>query len=117
MPEEVLREAAAEMLDWHGSGMSVMEMSHRGREFGSIIETARADVRELLKFLPEYKILFLQGGGLGENAIVPMNLVRSHGAGKQRPDRLHPYRLLVGQVHRMRQRNMPRLTLAATSGR
>jgi phosphoserine aminotransferase len=75
MPEEVLQEASAEMLDWHGSGMSVMEMSHRGREFMSIIDTARADVRELLGVPPNYKILFLQGGGLAENAIVPMNLV------------------------------------------
>jgi len=75
MPEEVLQEAAAEMLDWHGSGMSVMEMSHRGREFLSIIDAARADLRELLDIPPEYKILFLQGGGLAENAIVPMNLV------------------------------------------
>ena len=74
MPEEVLRLAADEMLDWHGSGMSVMEMSHRGREFTSIIDTARADLRELLAVPPHYKILFLQGGGLGENAIVPMNL-------------------------------------------
>ena len=73
--EEVLRQAADEMLDWHGSGMSVMEMSHRGREFTSIIDAARADVRELLNVPPDYKILFLQGGGLGENAIVPMNLV------------------------------------------
>ena len=74
MPEEVLRLAAEEMLDWHGSGMSVMEMSHRGKEFTSIIDTARADLRELLAVPPNYKILFLQGGGLGENAIVPMNL-------------------------------------------
>lgn len=79
MPEEVLQEAAAEMLDWHGSGMSVMEMSHRGREFMSIIDTARADVRELLAVPSNYKILFLQGGGLGENAIVPMNLVGGGG--------------------------------------
>ena len=75
MPDEVLQQAAAEMLDWHGSGMSVMEMSHRGREFMSIIDAARADLRELLAVPPEYKILFMQGGGLGENAIVPMNLV------------------------------------------
>ena len=75
MPDEVLQEAAAEMLDWHGSGMSVMEMSHRGREFMSIIDSARADLRELLAVPPEYRILFLQGGGLGENAIVPMNLL------------------------------------------
>ena len=74
MPDEVLQQAAGEMLDWHGSGMSVMEMSHRGREFTSIIDAARADLRELLAVPAEYKILFLQGGGLGENAIVPMNL-------------------------------------------
>ena len=75
MPDEVLQEAADEMLNWHGSGMSVMEMSHRGREFMSIIDAARADLRALLAIPAEYKILFLQGGGLGENAIVPMNLL------------------------------------------
>jgi phosphoserine aminotransferase len=76
IPEEVLREAAAEMLDWHGSGMGVMEMSHRGKEFISIYERAEADLRELLAVPPEFKILFMQGGGLGENAIVPLNLSR-----------------------------------------
>jgi phosphoserine aminotransferase len=75
LPVEVLEQAASEMLDWHGSGMSVMEMSHRGREFTSIIETAIADLRELLGVPANYKILFLQGGGIGENAIVPMNLL------------------------------------------
>ena len=76
LPEEVLRQAAAEMLDWHGSGMSVMEMSHRGREFISIYEQAESDLRELLQVPPEFRILFMQGGGLGENAIVPLNLSR-----------------------------------------
>ena len=76
MPEDVLRQAAGEMLDWHGSGMSVMEMSHRGKEFISIYEQAEADLRELLAVPPEFKILFMQGGGLAENAIVPMNLSR-----------------------------------------
>ncbi len=76
IPEEVLREAASEMLDWHGSGMGVMEMSHRGKEFISIYERAEADLRELLAVPANYKILFMQGGGLGENAIVPMNLSR-----------------------------------------
>lgn len=76
MPEEVLREAAAEMLDWHGSGMSVMEMSHRGKEFIAIYEQAQADLRELLAVPPQFKILFMQGGGLAENAIVPLNLSR-----------------------------------------
>ena len=75
LPKEVLQQAAAEMLDWHGSGMSVMEMSHRGPEFMSIIAAAQSDLRELLAVPENYKILFLQGGGLGENAIVPMNLM------------------------------------------
>ena len=76
LPEEVLRTAASEMLDWHGSGMSVMEMSHRGREFISIYEAAERDLRELLAVPQEFKILFMQGGGLAENAIVPLNLSR-----------------------------------------
>ena len=75
LPKEVLAQAAAEMLDWHGSGMSVMEMSHRGPEFISIYQAAVRDLRELLAVPDNYKILFLQGGGLGENAIVPLNLV------------------------------------------
>ncbi len=75
LPKEVLAQAASEMMDWHGSGMSVMEMSHRGPEFMSIFEAARADLRELLNVPKNYQILFLQGGGLGENAIVPLNLL------------------------------------------
>lgn len=75
LPQEVLQQAAAEMLDWHGSGMSVMEMSHRGKEFISIYEQAERDLRELLAVPANYKILFMQGGALAENAIVPMNLV------------------------------------------
>ena len=74
MPEAVLQQAAAEMLDWRGSGMSVMEMSHRGKEFISIYEQAEADLRELLTVPANFKILFMQGGGLAENAIVPLNL-------------------------------------------
>jgi len=74
MPEAVLQQAAAEMLDWHGSGMSVMEMSHRGKEFIGIYEQAEADLRELLAVPAHFKILFMQGGGLAENAIVPLNL-------------------------------------------
>jgi phosphoserine aminotransferase len=74
LPEEVLRTAAAEMLDGHGSGMSVMEMSHRGKEFISIADQAQADLRGLLAIPDNYKVLFLQGGAIGENAIVPMNL-------------------------------------------
>ncbi len=76
LPEPVLSQVAAEMLDWHGSGMSVMEMSHRGKEFGVILETALADLRDLLAVPSNFRILFMQGGGLGENAIVPLNLSR-----------------------------------------
>ena len=75
IPEVVLQQAAAEMLDWHGSGMSVMEMSHRGKEFISIAAKAEADLRALLAIPANYKLLFLQGGAIGENAIVPMNLL------------------------------------------
>ncbi|MBV8502521.1 MAG: 3-phosphoserine/phosphohydroxythreonine transaminase [Paucibacter sp.] len=77
LPEPVLGQVAEEMLDWHGSGMSVMEMSHRGREFISIYEAAEATLRELLAVPREFRILFMQGGGLGENAVVPMNLART----------------------------------------
>ena len=76
LPEAVLGQAAAEMLDWHGSGMSVMEMSHRGKEFISIHAEAERDLRELLAVPANYKVLFLQGGAIAENAIVPMNLLR-----------------------------------------
>src|SRR5437870_6131450 len=75
LPEVVLQQAAAEMLDWHGSGMSVMEMSHRGKEFISIAAKAEADLRTLLAIPVDYKVLFLQGGAIAENAIVPMNLL------------------------------------------
>src|SRR5450631_1485454 len=76
LPESVLRQAADEMLDWHGSGMSVMEMSHRGKEFIAIHAEAESLLRELLAVPPNYKVLFLQGGAIGQNAIVPMNLLR-----------------------------------------
>ena len=82
LPKEVLQQAAAEMLDWHGSGMSVMEMSHRGPEFISIYEQAERDLRELLGVPANYRILFMQGGGLGQNAIVPLNLA---GRAQQQP--------------------------------
>ena len=78
LPEPVLRQAADEMLDWHGSGMSVMEMSHRGKEFIAIHAEAESLLRELLGVPANYKVLFLQGGAIGENAIVPMNLLRGH---------------------------------------
>ena len=76
LPLEVLEQAREEMTDWHGSGMSVMEMSHRGKEFIAIHAQAEADLRELLAIPAGYKVLFLQGGAIGENAIVPMNLLR-----------------------------------------
>jgi phosphoserine aminotransferase len=75
LPEDVLRKAAGEMLDWHGSGMSVMEMSHRGKEFISIADKAEADLRTLLAIPDTCKVLFLQGGAIAENAIIPMNLM------------------------------------------
>jgi phosphoserine aminotransferase len=77
LPEPVLRQAAEEMLDWHGSGMSVMEMSHRGKEFIAIHAEAESLLRKLLAVPSNYKVLFMQGGAIGENAIVPMNMLRS----------------------------------------
>ena len=75
LPREVLERAAAEMLDWHGSGMSVMEMSHRGPEFISIAAKAEADLRALAAIPDDYAVLFLQGGAIAENALVAMNLL------------------------------------------
>jgi phosphoserine aminotransferase len=75
LPEEVLKRAAAEMMDWHGSGMSVMEMSHRGKEFIGIAAKAEADLRSLLGIPVDYKVLFLQGGAIAEFAFVPLNLL------------------------------------------
>jgi phosphoserine aminotransferase len=80
LPEPVLRKAAEEMLDWHGSGMSVMEMSHRGKEFIAIHAEAEAALRDLMGIPANYKVLFMQGGAIGENAIVPMNLIGKTGA-------------------------------------
>ena len=78
LPEPVLRQAAEEMLDWNGTGMSVMEISHRGKGFMALQAEAEADLRELLAVPSNYKVLFLQGGAIGQNAIVPMNLLRGH---------------------------------------
>ncbi|HEY9279424.1 MAG TPA: 3-phosphoserine/phosphohydroxythreonine transaminase [Eoetvoesiella sp.] len=82
LPLEVLQLAAAEMTDWHGSGMSVMEMSHRGKQFTQICDEAESDLRELLGVPDDYAVLFMQGGGSGENAIVPLNLIGRNGANK-----------------------------------
>ena len=80
LPEEVLRQAQEEMLDWHGAGCSVMEMSHRGKEFTSIIEQAEADLRELMGIPEQYKVLFLQGGATQQFAQIPMNLLAGRSA-------------------------------------
>lgn len=77
LPEEVLKEAAQEMLDYKGSGMSVMEMSHRGKVFDGIIKEAEADLRDLLNIPDNYKVLFLQGGAWTQFAAVPMNLMKN----------------------------------------
>ena len=76
LPKEVLQQAQAELPDWHGSGMSVMEMSHRGKEYMSIQAEAEKDLRELLAIPANYKVLFLQGGASQQFAMVPMNLLR-----------------------------------------
>lgn len=88
MPDEVLTQAADEMLNWPDAngqrcGVGVMEMSHRGKEFQSIYEQAEADLRELLAIPSQFRILFMQGGGLAENAIVPLNLSSLRATGSQ----------------------------------
>ena len=77
LPEEVLREAADEMLDYRGTGMSVMEMSHRSKAFAGIIQEAEADLRELMQIPDNYKVLFLQGGASQQFAMIPMNLMKN----------------------------------------
>ena len=77
LPEEVLNEAAAEMLDYRGTGMSVMEMSHRSKSYETIIEDAESDLRDLLHIPANYKVLFLRGGGSTQFAMVPMNLMKN----------------------------------------
>ncbi|MCM1282686.1 MAG: 3-phosphoserine/phosphohydroxythreonine transaminase [Muribaculaceae bacterium] len=81
LPEEVLKEAAEEMLDYRGCGMSVMEMSHRSRVFEEIIQDAEKDLRELLQIPDNYRVLFLQGGASQQFAAVPMNLMKNKKAG------------------------------------
>jgi len=77
LPEEVLKEAADEMLDYEGTGMSVMEMSHRSKAFEEIIEDAEKDLRDLMNIPDNYKVLFLQGGGSTQFAMIPMNLMKN----------------------------------------
>ena len=77
LPEEVLMEAAAEMLDYNGTGMSVMEMSHRSKAYQKIIDDAEADLRDLMNIPDNYKVLFLQGGASQQFAMIPMNLMKN----------------------------------------
>ncbi len=85
LPEEVLKQAADEMLDWHGSGQSVMEMSHRGKDFIAIADACEADLRELMGIPANYKVLFLQGGASLQFEMIPINLLR----GKASADYVH----------------------------
>ena len=77
LPEPVLKEVAAEMMDYQGSGMSVMEMSHRSPEFQKIIDDAEQDLRDLMNIPDNYKVLFLQGGASQQFAMIPMNLMKN----------------------------------------
>ncbi len=118
LPEPVLRKAAAEMLDWHGSGMSVMEMSHRGPEFMGIAEKAEGDLRKLLAIPASYKVLFLQGGAIAENAIIPMNLLAGQAHGRLRQHRRMVEEIDQGgeEVHERQHRGVlrgPQLQLCA----
>ncbi len=79
LPQAVIEKAQAEMLDWNGSGMSVMEMSHRGKEFMSIAEKAESDLREIMAIPDNYKVLFLQGGASSQFAMIPLNLMGATG--------------------------------------
>lgn len=81
LPEEVLKEAAEEMLDYKGSGMSVMEMSHRSKAYDTIIKEAEQDLRDLMNIPDNYKVLFLQGGASQQFAMIPMNLMKKKRAG------------------------------------
>ena len=81
LPEEVLKEAAAEMMDYKGSGMSVMEMSHRSKVYDTIIKEAEQDLRDLMNIPDNYKVLFLQGGASQFFAEVPMNMMKNKKAG------------------------------------
>ncbi len=80
LPDEVLRQAAAEMLDWQGVGVGVMEMSHRSKEYMGIYEQAESDLRELMAIPTGYRVIFMQGGAIGQNAIVPLNLMGTTGS-------------------------------------
>ena len=85
LPEEVLKEAADEMLDYRGSGMSVMEMSHRSKVYDNIIKEAEQDLRDLMNIPDNYKVLFLQGGASQQFAMIPMNLMKNRKLYRHRP--------------------------------
>ena len=93
LPESVLQEAAAEMLDYRGTGMSVMEMSHRSKTYQAIIDQAEADLRTLMGIPDNYKVLFMQGGASQQFAMVPMNLM------KNQSRRLHHHRPVGEKGH------------------
>ena len=80
LPESVLAQARDEMLDWHDSGMSIMEMSHRGKQFMSVAAEAEADLRELMAIPDNYKVLFLQGGASAQFSAIPMNILKGKGS-------------------------------------
>ena len=88
LPRAVLQQAQAELTDWHGSGMSVMEMSHRGKEFLSIASQAEADLRELLAIPDNYRVLFLQGGGCNRGRHGPLRARLCNGSVRQGQCRL-----------------------------
>lgn len=102
LPEEVLQEAAAEMMDYKGSGMSVMEMSHRSKWFDDIIKDAEKDLRELMNIPDNYKVLFLQGGASQFFAEVPMNLMKN-----KKQDTLSQVSGLKRRLPRLRFTEMP----------
>ena len=79
LPEEVLKEVAEEMMDYQGSGMSVMEMSHRSAEFKAILADAEQNLRDIMNIPDNYKVMFIQGGGTLQFAMVPLNLLRKSG--------------------------------------
>lgn len=97
LPVEVLQEAADEMLDYRGTGMSVMEMSHRSKAFDNIIKEAEADLRKLMNIPDNYKVLFLQGGASQQFAMIPMNFMKNRKAGIY-PDWLSGLRKLFSEA-------------------
>jgi len=114
LPLEVLEQVREELLDWHGSGMSIMEMSHRGKEFIAVAEQAEQDLRDLLQIPANYKVLFLQGGATQQFSMVPMNLLR----GKRKADYVNTgawSKKAIGEAKRYCEVNLAPAVRAATS--